>query len=145
MAFFDLDCLGGRAEIVSFSDCFALFGNLIKEGNVVFVKGKPSETSDFSDLKILSNEIIHVDNVRDRLSQYLNIKLPSRTTSPDSVDDLMNMVQRNKGNCRLLFHLPNSDSPKPLKVLAHNIKVSTNSVFIKQLRSKYGKDNVWIE
>ena len=27
MAFFDLDCLGGRAEIVSFSDCFASFGN----------------------------------------------------------------------------------------------------------------------
>ena len=145
MAFFDLDCLGGRAEIVSFSDCFTSFGNLIKEGNVVFVKGKPSETSDFSDLKILSDEIIHVDNVRDRLSQYLNIKLPPQTTSPDSVDDLMNLAQMNKGNCKLLFHLPNSGSPKPLRVLAHNIKVSTNSIFIKKLRSKYGKDNVWIE
>ena len=106
---------------------------------------KHSETSDFSDLKILSDEIIHVDNVRDRLSQYLNIKLPPQTTSPESVDDLMNLAQMNKGNCRLLFHLPNSGSPKPLRVLAHNIKVSTNSIFIKKLRSKYGKDNVWIE
>ena len=93
----------------------------------------------------LLKESLHVNNVRDRLSQYLNIKLPQQTTSPDSVDDLMHLAQRNKGNCRLLFHLPNSDSLTPLRVLAHYIKVSTNSIFIKQLRSKYGKDNVWIE
>ena len=145
MAFFDMDCLGGHAEIVVFSDAYRSYGNLIEEGNVVFVKGKPSETSDFSDLKILSDEIISVKNARERLSQCLNINLPSGITSTKSVDDLMNMAKKNKGNCRLLFHLPNSDSPKPLKVLAHNVKVSTDSIFIKLLRSKYGKDNVWID
>jgi len=145
MAFFDMDCLGGHAEIVVFSDAYRSYGNLIEEGNVVFVKGKPSETSDFSDLKILSDEIISVKNARERLSQCLNIKLPSGITSTESIDDLMKMAKKNKGNCRLLFHLPNSDSPKPLKVLAHNVKVSTDSIFIKLLRSKYGKDNVWID
>tara|TARA_Y100000748_G_scaffold59316_2_gene47418 strand:- start:7751 stop:11185 length:3435 start_codon:yes stop_codon:yes gene_type:complete len=145
MAFFDMDCLGGHAEIVVFSDAYRSYGNLIEEGNVVFVKGKPSETSDFSDLKILSDEIISVKNARERLSQCLNIKLPSGITSTESIDDLMKMAKNNKGNCRLLFHLPNSDSPKPLKVLAHNVKVSADSIFIKLLRSKYGKDNVWID
>ena len=145
MAFFDMDCLGGHAEIVVFSDAYRSYGNLIEEGNVVFVKGKPSETSDFSDLKILSDEIISVKNIRERLSQCLNIKLPSGITSTESIDDLMKIAKNNKGNCRLLFHLPNSDSPKPLKVLAHNVKVSTNSVFIQLLRAKYGKDNVWID
>ena len=145
MAFFDMDCLGGHVEIVVFSDAYRLYGNLIEEGNVVFVKGKPSETSDFSDLKILSNEIISVKNARERLSQCLNIKLPSGITSTESIDDLMKIAKNNKGNCRLLFHLPNSDSPKPLKVLAHNVKVSTDSIFIQLLRAKYGKDNVWID
>jgi len=145
MAFFDMDCLGGHAEIVVFSDAYRSYGNLIEEGNVVLVKGKPSETSDFSDLKILSDEIISVKNARERLSQCLNIKLPSGITSTESIDDLMKMAKNNKGNCRLLFHLPNSDSPKPLKVLAHNVKVSADSIFIKLLRSKYGKDNVWID
>ena len=32
MAFFDLDCLGGHAEIVVFSDCYKSYGNLIEEG-----------------------------------------------------------------------------------------------------------------
>jgi DNA polymerase-3 subunit alpha len=145
MAFFDMDCLGGHAEIVVFSDCYRSYGNLIDDGNVVFVKGKPSETSDFSDLKILSDEIISVENVRDRLSQRLNIKFPSGEVDPDDIDELMNFSKSNPGNCKLLFHLPNADSPRPLKVLAHNVSVSTDGLFVKKLRARYGKDNVWID
>ena len=145
MAFFDLDCLGGRAEIVVFSDCYQSYGRLIDEGKVVFVKGKPSDGSDFTDLKILADEIISVENVRDSLSQSLNIKFTSGEIKPDDVDELMNIAKENPGDCKLMFHLPNSGSPRPLKVLAHNIKVSTASQFIKNLRNKYGKDSVWIE
>jgi DNA polymerase-3 subunit alpha len=145
MAFFDLDCLGGHAEIVVFSDCYRSYGNLIEEGSVIFVKGKPSDTSDFSDLKILSDELISVENVRDRLSQCLNIKFTSGKVGTNDVDDLMNISKSNPGSCKLLFHLPNPDSPRPLKVLAHNVSVSTDITFIKQLRVKYGKDNVWID
>ena len=145
MAFFDMDCLGGCAEIVVFSDCYQSYGRLIDEGKVVFVKGKPSDGSDFTDLKILADEIISVENVRDSLSQSLNIKFTSGEIKPDDVDELMNIAKENPGDCKLMFHLPNSGSPRPLKVLAHNIKVSTASQFIKNLRNKYGKDSVWIE
>ena len=145
MAFFVMDCLGGRAEIVVFSDCYQSYGRLIDEGKVVFVKGKPSDGSDFTDLKILADEIISVENVRDSLSQSLNIKFTSGEIKPDDVDELMNIAKENPGDCKLMFHLPNSGSPRPLKVLAHNIKVSTASQFIKNLRNKYGKDSVWIE
>ena len=44
----------------------------------------------------------------------------------------------------LLFHLsnPNPGLSKPVTVLAHNIKISTDKNFIKQLRDKYGKENI---
>ena len=145
MAFFDMDCLGGHAEIVSFSDSFASYGDLIKEGNVVFVRGKPSETSDFSDLKIISNEIIAVKDVRKRLSQRINIQFPSGSSSANDIEALMNICKDHKGDCKLIFHLPNQNSNRPLKILAHNIAVSSTSNFINILRSKYGKDNIWID
>ena len=96
-------------------------------------------------MKILSDEIISVENVRDRLSQRLNIKFSIGKVESSDIDELMSISKSNPGSCKLLFHLPNPDSPKPLKVLAHNISVSTNVTFIKQLRDKYGKDNVWID
>ena len=145
MAFFDLDCLGGHAEVIAFSDCFKSYGDLIEEGNVVFVKGKPSDNTDFSDLKIMGDEIIPVDRVRDRLSQRLNIKFPSGETKPEDVDELMTMAKQYPGECRLVFHLLNNGSPRPMKVMAHNIKISTDREFIRSLRAKYGKDNVWVE
>ena len=145
MAFFDLDCLGGHAEVIAFSDCFKSYGNLIEEGNVVFVKGKPSENTDFSDIKIMGDEIITVDRVRDRLSQRLNIKFPQGETTPEDVDELMTIAKQYPGECRLVFHLPNNGSPRPMKVMAHNIKISTDKEFVRLLRTKYGKDNVWVE
>ena len=145
MAFFEMDCLGGHAEIVTFSDCFSTYGHLIEEESVVFVRGNPSETSDFSDLKIISSEIIPVEEVRHRLSQKINIKFPSGKSEPKDIDELMSICKNNKGSCRLIFHLPNEGSSKPLKVLAHNILVSSASNFLILLRSKYGKDNVWID
>ena len=144
MAFFNMDCLGGSAEIVSFSDCYDSYGDLIEEGSVVFVRGKPSETSDFSDLKIISTEIISVDQVRNRMSQRINIKFPSGKTKSADIDELMVTCKENRGSCKLVFHLSNQGSVQPLKVLAHNISVSSGSNFINILRSKYGKDNVWI-
>ena len=145
MAFFDMDCLGGHAEIVTFSDCYDSYGYLIEEGNVVFVRGKPSETSDFSDLKIISSEIIPVGEARDRLSHRINIDLSSGKTDANDIDRLMKMCKINKGECKLIFHLPNEGSSRPLKILAHNIMVSSTISFLTLLRSKYGKDNVWID
>ena len=145
MAFFDMDCLGGHAEIIAFSDCFKAYGSLIEEGSVVFIKGKLSDNSDFSDLKLISDEIIPVDQVRNRLSQRLNINFPTGKVEPEDVEELMRIARSYEGNCRLIFHLPNQGSPKPLKIMAHNISVSTESSFVKILRQKYGKENIWVD
>ena len=123
MAFFDLDCLGGHVEIVAFSDCYKSYVNLIDDGNEIFVKGKPSENTDFSDLKIIGEEIIPVDRVRNHLSQRLNIKFPAGETEPEDVDELMEIAKGYPGNCRLVFHLPATGSPRPMKVMAHNIMI----------------------
>ena len=145
MAFFNMDCLGGHAEVIAFSDCFQAYENLIQEGNVVFIRGKSSENTDFSDLKIMADDIVPIDKVRHRLSMRLNIKFKTNSTSPDDVDELMDMARHYHGECRLVFHLPNDGHLKNMRVMAHNIKISTEKEFIRKLREKYGKDNVWVE
>ena len=100
---------------------------------------------DFSDLKIISEEIIPVKQVRERLSQRWNIKFSSGQVEGEDVEELMHLARKNQGNCRLIFHLPNQGSVKPLKIIAHNIMVTTDSLFIQTLRTKYGKENVWVD
>ena len=147
MSFFDLDCIGGNVEVIAFSECFKSYGSLIEEGSVLFVKGKPADNTSFSELKVISDEIIPVKEIRSRLSQRLNInffKTKSKSGS-EEIESLMDLAKKYPGNCGMVFHLENGNSRKAVKVLAHNIKVSTNRAFIKKLRNQYGKDNIWVD
>ncbi len=144
MAFFDMDCIGARVEVIIFSQEFENYENLIEEGNVVFVKGKPSNDTEFSDLKIIANSIIHVSKIREQKS-IINVRIISKVILPNDIDKLMETAKKFPGNCSLIFHLPKDGHVKPTRVLAHNIKVSVKKEFIRSLRSKYGKDNIWIE
>ena len=84
----------------------------------------------------MGEEIISVDRVRDRLSQRLNIKFPMSETKPEDMDALRLIAKRYPGECRLVFHLPNNGSSRLVKVMAHNIKISTDREFIRKLRGK---------
>ena len=147
MSFFDLDCIGGNVEVIAFSDCFKSYGSLIEEGSVLFVKGKPSDNTIPSELKVISDEIIPVKGIRNRLSQRLNINFfkAKPTSDVKEIENLMKLAKKYPGSCGMVFHLENGSSKRPVKVLAHNIKVSTDKVFIRTLRTKYGEENIWVD
>ena len=147
MAFFEMDCIGGNAEIIAFSDCFGKYENLIVEDTVVFIKGKMADDTNFTDIKVMAESIISIENARDYFSGKIIINLQNYNITSEDIEDLYEFAKKYPGHCKLIFHLPNPDikQKKPLIVLAHNIKVSINKRFIKQLREKYGKDNIRLE
>ena len=147
MAFFEMDCFGGTVEVIAFSDCFEKYENLIDEDAVIFINGKMADDTNFSDLKVMADKIVSVENAREYFSRKLIINLAAQNVSPDDIEDLYEFARRFPGNCNLLFHLsnPNPSLSKPVTVLAHNIKVSTDRNFVKQLRDKYGKENINLE
>ena len=147
MAFFEMDCFGGTVEVIAFSDCFEKYENLIEEDAVIFINGKMADDTNFSDLKVMADKIVSVENAREYFSRKLIINLSSQNVSPEDIEDLYEFSRRFPGDCNLLFHLsnPNPALSKPVTVLAHNIKISTDKNFIKQLRDKYGKENIRVE
>ena len=94
----------------------------------------------------MADAIIPVEKARSKLSVRLIIRFSSGKATSKDIDKLFEVARNYPGDCSLVFHLPNnSGSNRPLRVLAHNIKVSTDKDFIRQLRKQYGKDNVWVE
>ena len=147
MAFFEMDCIGGHVEVIAFSDCFAMYENLIEEDQVIFVNGKMADDTNFSDLKVMAEKIVSIQNAREYFSRKLVISFKSQNIDPEDIEDLYEFSRKYPGDCNLIFQLPNPNPVirKPISVLAHNIKVSTNKKFIKQLRDKYGKENIRVE
>ncbi len=143
MAFFKLECLGGQSEIVAFSDTYAKYRDLIADNKVVFISGKATEGSDFTDLKLIADQVVPLEKARDHFSRRINIRLEPETVKPEDIDELYRVAKQYRGNCGLVFHIANGS--KQQQIFAHNIKVSSHRMFLKELREKYGKNNVWIE
>ncbi len=132
MAFFNLDCLGGRAEILVFSDTFAKYKDLIVNDNVVFISGRPTDETDFSDLKLIAEEIVTVTKAREIYSKNVNIHIEPSQMSPTDIDVLLEMAKDNKGSCGLMFHIDSQRGKK--RIFAHNVRVSAHQSFLKKLR-----------
>jgi len=109
----------------------------------VFIAGKPTDDTDFSDLKLIADEIVTVEKARDIYSKNVNIRLEPNQMSPTDVDALLTMAKDHGGGCGLMFHMT-SERGKQQRIYAHNVKVSANSSFLKKLRDTYGKQNVWV-
>ena len=106
-----------------------------------------ADDTNFSDLKVMADKNCIRGKCQRIFSRKLIINLAAQNVSPDDIEDLYEFSRRFPGDCNLLFHLsnPNPALSKPVTVLAHNIKVSADRNFVKQLRDKYGKENIWVE
>lgn len=144
MAFFKLECLGGHAEILVFSSTYSQYKDLIQKDAIVFVSGRPTDKSDFSDLKMIADEIVPIEQAREYFAKRVNIRVETEQMTPDDVDQLYKVASEYNGSCGLLFHLISADGKKQ-RVFAHNITVSSGKEFLGRLRDTYGKENVWVE
>ena len=143
MAFFNLDCLGGQAEILAFSDTYDRYKNLIEDNKIVFVHGKPTDRSDFADLKLIADQIVPLENCRELLSRRVNIRLTPQLAEEMDLEKLHSLAKQFRGSCSLIFHIANGQLRQ--RILAQNIKVSSNKLFLQKLREEYGEKNIWIE
>ncbi|MFQ6614196.1 MAG: DUF655 domain-containing protein, partial [Fidelibacterota bacterium] len=144
MAFFYLDCLGGQADVVMFASVYEKFRHLVENDRVIFVVGKTSDGSNFGDLKLIADEVVALENVRDYFSSRLNIRFREDEVTPGELESLRREAERNRGSCKLTFHLM-TESNGDRVIQAHNIRVSSEKAFLGWLRERFGKSNVWIE
>ena len=143
MAFFTLECLGGHAEILVFSNTFAKYKELLSEDKIVFVSGKPTDNADFSDLKLVADEIVPLEKVRDYYAKSINLQLDLENILPQDIEDLHSLSKQYPGSCNLMFHY-NDENQRKKRILSHNTRVSSSREFLTKLRDVYGKSNVWV-
>lgn len=143
MAFIRLDVFGGQIEVLVFSDTFDKYKSSIEKDRIVFIVGKPTENGDFSDLKLIADEIIPVEDARKHFSKRINIRLHPTKTSEKEIDKLYSVAEKHRGECRLVLHIPNKGSGQ--RVLAHNVKVSSDKEIFAELRDIFGQKNVWVD
>jgi len=144
MAFFTLECLGGRAEILVFSSTYAKYKEFIFEDSIVFINGKPTDNHDFTDLKLVADEIVPLEKVRDYYAKKVNVFLDFINIDATKIEALHSLSKLYPGKCNLMFHY-NDENNRKKRILSHNIQVSSSREFLTKLRDEFGKNNIWVE
>ena len=144
MAFFTLECLGGKAEVLVFSKTFSKYKDIIIEDNIFFITGKPTDDYDFSDLKLVAEEIVPLEKVRDYYAKRVNVFLDFVNMDNKKIETLHSLSKLYPGKCNLMFHY-NDQNNRKKRILSHNIRVSSSREYLTKLRDECGKKNVWVE
>ena len=167
MAFFTLEGLAGRVEVVVFSDLFSRVQPLLRNEAKVFVTGRISERGrppdngqgngraasngyqdSTAELKIVAEDIVPLEELR-RTAKRINLKLSLSNLNSELIHDIRALSDRHRGPCELWLHIADDTRPGgqsgPLRrIRSTDCRVTAAKGYLSDLRGLIGHDNVWL-
>jgi len=169
MAFFTLEGLTGRVEVVVFSDLFSRAKQLLAKDARVFVLGRvstrgvPQNSGQNGDglagngsqestdgLKMLAEDIIPLEDLRQRMAKRINVKLYLSRLESGLIRELRTLADRHRGNSELWLYVVDDQAEEQpgtgqtRRIRSGEIRVTPAVDFLSELRGLIGEENVWI-
>jgi len=143
MAFATLEDLEGRADLVIFSGTLANCSSALQEGGIVWVKGTIGNSQgDWENPSIRAEDILSLDDARQRFTKSLHIRLPSVIES-STLKSLKDICSINKGDCTLFLHLKTSRYNEVVVEANPGTKVAPTDALISQIEQIVGEHSIW--
>ncbi|MDZ7374763.1 MAG: DNA polymerase III subunit alpha [candidate division KSB1 bacterium] len=142
-AFLNLEDFTGSAEVLVFSEPLERYRDLIREEAMILVRGKVSHRED-QDAKIIAEEIMPLEQARERLAKRIRLTLDVRAIDEAQVETVCQLLAANSGGCAVVLELKNAGSNDFL-LRSARFRVQPNYNLVQALRSLLGTENVLLE
>jgi DNA polymerase-3 subunit alpha len=143
MAFIEIEDFDGALELLVFGDAYEKFRNLLAVDAMVLVHGQISKRDGEEKPKLRLENCIALSEAREKLTRSVHVKICTQGLDKEFVNEVFQKCSKIKGECSLIVHLLTSKENE-YRIRAGNLKVAPDPEFIKELRNKVGKENVWI-
>ncbi len=140
MAFMTLEDFTGKAECVVFSSLYKKHEELLKPESMVFVEGNGEVSGDT--IKIVANDIIAMDKVREKFAKRVFFLLNSDEIDEGKMTTLRQVMEKNKGNCNCYFNVIGKEFAEQQVYVSRKYSVSPTDQFIESVRSILGKNAI---
>ncbi len=107
-ALFQLEDASGSVKIVCWPETFKRSGRHAVAETGVLVVGRLERTDDGS-MSIIADEVVPLDNLREREARSIVIHLPTATLTEEKVRALYDLLDRHRGECDVQLALELSD------------------------------------
>jgi DNA polymerase-3 subunit alpha len=144
MAFITLEDKENSFEGVVFSSVYEKYSNFIKSGEIVYLRGKISQ-SDENSFKVLCDEIFDAAEVWNRLSNRLVLAIRPNSLKEGEIDRLEKILQHHSGDVPIYFEVKLNGSDPGFLMKSKNLKVLIKEELLNDLQTILGKENIRIE
>ena len=144
-ALVSLETLTESIQLYVFNETFLKYDEVIKKDQLIYVIGKDFNQSENERVsRIIINKIFIIDqNIKQLLTQNLNIAVPYNNQNKDIIKDIEKLSKKYLGDYSLIIHLK-SLKGNSQKVLINRIKFSISNESLTELKNIFGLYNVWL-
>ncbi|MCB0280594.1 MAG: DNA polymerase III subunit alpha, partial [Calditrichaeota bacterium] len=141
MAFVKIENFNGHFEAVIFPRVYTEYADLIFDGSMVAFTGKLTFT-DASDVKILVDDIITLEQSKDMLINQITIKLDTGKIDQEKISQLNQVLTSEAGDIPIYFELISAEYDTPIRMRSKKFQVNSKSETIGRLRDLRTDENV---
>jgi DNA polymerase-3 subunit alpha len=116
MAVIMLEDPHGSVEVVVFPEAYGKCAAVLEPGAMVVVKGKVE--LDEEAIRMMANEVLPIEIMRQKMSRELSIKLTSPPHGRQTFEALADLFSRHRGDRRVVLELELRDQQPPLRLRA---------------------------
>ena len=143
MAFVTVEDFTGKADCIVFSDAFQKHNKILVPDSMVMVIGKGETTGDL--LKILVNDVIPMENVRERYTKSIALSVDLDVVSEDTVQRLRMIMEKHRGKCPCYLNVKGGGLAKNSIYLARNVSVEPTSQFFGLVKQLLGPSSIRLQ
>lgn len=143
MAFLTLEDLEGSVEVLVFPRVFKEVAQHLKTNAVVFVKGRLSLRDDQP--KIIANEVIPVEEVRQRYTASVSVDLFTAGLDEKTLKSLKEILFRFPGNVPVEFNFTTGESQEVQLVVGKQLSINVDDEVISEIEKLVGTGTVTLK
>jgi DNA polymerase-3 subunit alpha len=138
MAVFTLEDLQGQVEVVVFPEVLNRYGNILVPDTIVFVKGKADYRRESPN--IIAEELIALDEVRDKLAAKVRLKLDARDVTKEKVTVIKSICQHHKGKSPVIVTVQ-TEKGRVYAAADKDLSVNPDLDFCRKMKQLLGEEN----
>lgn len=143
MATFLLEDMSGRVEVVAFPDSFNKFYEYLREGQLVWLRGKLTGEAEGRRLHLI--HLMPLTEAFEKQAKRLILRIFLPGIEKTVFEDLKALLEKYEGECPVIFEL---ESPHAYRLVARSAEikgVSPSETLIQRLEDLLGENSVVIE
>jgi DNA polymerase-3 subunit alpha len=143
MATFVLEDLTGKIEVVAFPECYAKHGTYLREGQLVWVKGKYMGEED--NRRISLSQAMPLTEAFEKQAKRVVVRIFLPGLEEATLSELKAILDAHEGKCPVYFEL---ETPRSLRLTAQSAevqKVTPSEALIKKVEALLGEKSVSVD